>query len=48
MGDPVKIIDLARRLVELSGLQVRDEQHPDGDIEFAIVGLDFIGGGNNA
>ncbi len=39
MGDPVKIIDLARRLVELSGLQVRDEQHPDGDIEFAIVGL---------
>lgn len=39
MGDPVKIIDLARRLVELSGLQVRDEQHPDGDIEFSIVGL---------
>ena len=39
MGEPVKIIDLARRLVELSGLQVRDEQQPDGDIEFSIIGL---------
>ena len=39
MGEPVKIIDLARRLVELSGLQVRDEQQPDGDIELSIIGL---------
>jgi FlaA1/EpsC-like NDP-sugar epimerase len=39
MGEPVKIIDLARRLVDLSGLQVRDEAHPDGDIEFTFVGL---------
>jgi FlaA1/EpsC-like NDP-sugar epimerase len=39
MGEPVKIIDLARRLVGLSGLQVRDSEHPDGDIEIAIVGL---------
>ncbi|MBK7053168.1 MAG: polysaccharide biosynthesis protein [Rhodoferax sp.] len=39
MGEPVKIIDLARRLVELSGLQLRDEQNPDGDIEFTFVGL---------
>ncbi len=39
MGAPVKIVDLARRLVELSGLQVRDAQHPDGDIEFAFIGL---------
>jgi FlaA1/EpsC-like NDP-sugar epimerase len=28
MGEPVKIIDLARRMVELSGLQVRDEAKP--------------------
>ncbi|MFZ4478961.1 MAG: polysaccharide biosynthesis protein [Rhodoferax sp.] len=39
MGEPVKIIDLARRLVGLSGLQVRDAQQPDGDIEFSFVGL---------
>jgi FlaA1/EpsC-like NDP-sugar epimerase len=39
MGEPVKIIDLARRLVSLSGLQVRDAQQPDGDIEIAFVGL---------
>ncbi len=39
MGAPVRIIDLARRVVELSGLQVRDEQHPEGDIEFAFIGL---------
>ncbi|PYE86730.1 polysaccharide biosynthesis protein [Phyllobacterium leguminum] len=39
MGDPVRIADLARRMVELSGLTVRDEDHPDGDIELAITGL---------
>lgn len=39
MGEPVKIIDLARRLVGLSGLQVRDAQQPDGDIELAFIGL---------
>lgn len=39
MGQPVKIIDLARRMVELSGLTVRDEQNPDGDIEIAVSGL---------
>lgn len=39
MGEPVRIIDLARRLVELSGLQIRDELHPDGDIEIAFIGL---------
>lgn len=39
MGRPVKIIDLAYRLVELSGLTVRDELHPDGDIELAVTGL---------
>ena len=39
MGQPVKIIDLARRVVELSGLTVRDAMHPDGDIEFIVTGL---------
>ena len=39
MGQPVKIMDLARRIVELSGLSVKDEQHPDGDIEIAVTGL---------
>jgi FlaA1/EpsC-like NDP-sugar epimerase len=39
MGEPVKIIDLARRMVELSGLRVRDAEHPDGDIEITVNGL---------
>jgi FlaA1/EpsC-like NDP-sugar epimerase len=39
MGQPVRIIDLARRMVHLSGLEVRDELHPDGDIAIEIVGL---------
>jgi FlaA1/EpsC-like NDP-sugar epimerase len=39
MGQPVKIIDLARRMIHLSGLKVRDEEHPDGDISIEIVGL---------
>lgn len=39
MGEPVRIIDLAQRMVELSGLQVRSEQNPTGDIEIQITGL---------
>jgi FlaA1/EpsC-like NDP-sugar epimerase len=39
MGQPVRIMDLARRMVELSGLIVIDEQTPDGDIEIDIIGL---------
>lgn len=39
MGKSVKILDLAYRLVELSGLQVRDAQQPDGDIEISFIGL---------
>lgn len=39
MGQPVKIMDLARRMIELSGLTVRDEENPDGDIEIEITGL---------
>jgi len=39
MGEPVRIVDLARRMVELSGLTVRDEDNPDGDIGFVTTGL---------
>ncbi len=39
MGEPVRIMDLARRMVELSGLSVRDEVNVGGDIEIAITGL---------
>jgi FlaA1/EpsC-like NDP-sugar epimerase len=39
MGEPVKIIDLARRMVELSGLKVRDATNPDGDVEIKVTGL---------
>lgn len=39
MGQPVKIVDLARRMIELSGLSVRDEERPDGDIEIEMTGL---------
>ena len=39
MGEPVKIMDLARRMVHLSGLTVREAQHPQGDIAIAITGL---------
>jgi FlaA1/EpsC-like NDP-sugar epimerase len=39
MGKPVRIGDLARRMIHLAGLTVRDEKHPDGDIEIAYTGL---------
>lgn len=39
MGESVKIIDLARSMIRLSGLTVRDADDPDGDIEIREVGL---------
>ena len=39
MGAPVKILDMARRLAHLSGLAVKDEDNPDGDIEIVFTGL---------
>ncbi len=39
MGEPVRIVDLARRMVELSGLSVRDEVNGNGDIEIHVTGL---------
>lgn len=39
MGEPVRIADLARQMVRLSGLSVRDRANPYGDIEIMIIGL---------
>jgi len=39
MGEPVKIYDLAQKMIELSGLTLRNEQNPDGDIEIEVIGL---------
>jgi FlaA1/EpsC-like NDP-sugar epimerase len=39
MGEPVSILDLARRMIHLSGFTVRDESTPDGDIEIQFTGL---------
>lgn len=39
MRDPIKIIDLARSMIQLSGLTVRDTNNPDGDIAIVEVGL---------
>jgi len=39
MGEPVKIIDLARNMIRLAGHEVRDEDHPAGDIDIDITGL---------
>ncbi len=39
MGEPVRILDLARRMIQLSGLSVRDDDHPDGDIDIEFTGL---------
>ena len=39
MGQPVKILDLAVRMIQLSGLTLRDEENPDGDIAIEVIGL---------
>lgn len=39
MGEPVRIFDLARNMIALSGLTVKDEKNPYGDIAIEIVGL---------
>ena len=39
MGKPVRIDDLARRMINLMGLTVRDTENPDGDIEIHYTGL---------
>jgi FlaA1/EpsC-like NDP-sugar epimerase len=39
MGKPIRIADLARRMIKLAGLTVRDEENSDGDIEIRFTGL---------
>jgi FlaA1/EpsC-like NDP-sugar epimerase len=39
MGEPVRIYDLATRIVDLSGLSLRNEKNPHGDIEIKVTGL---------
>ena len=39
MGEPVKIAELAQHMIELSGYTIRDDEHPDGDIEIQYTGL---------
>jgi len=39
MGEPVKIMQLAKHMIQLSGLTVQDDKNPDGDIEISVAGL---------
>ena len=39
MGKPIRIVDLARRMIQLSGRSVRSDEHPDGDVEIVYTGL---------
>jgi len=39
MGEPVKILDMAKRLIHLSGLEIKDDENPEGDIEIVFTGL---------
>ena len=39
MGEPIKIVELARKMVELSGLDIKDEENPNGDIEIKEIGM---------
>jgi len=39
MGEPIRILDLAKRMIHLSGLEVKDENHPSGEIEISFTGL---------
>jgi FlaA1/EpsC-like NDP-sugar epimerase len=39
MGEPLRIVDLAKKMIRLSGLQVKDESNPNGDIEIKYTGL---------
>ena len=39
MGDPIPIYNLARQMIEAAGYTLKDEEHPDGDIEIVLTGL---------
>jgi len=39
MGEPVKILYLAKKMIHLSGLNIKDSNNPNGDIEILVTGL---------
>ncbi|MEJ1336280.1 MAG: nucleoside-diphosphate sugar epimerase/dehydratase [Candidatus Sedimenticola sp. (ex Thyasira tokunagai)] len=39
MGEPVKILDMAKKMIRLSGFEVKDADHPKGDIEIRFTGM---------
>ena len=39
MGEPIRILDLAKRMIHLSGLEIKDEDHPSGEIGISFTGL---------
>jgi FlaA1/EpsC-like NDP-sugar epimerase len=39
MGESIKIVDLAKRMIQLSGLELKTNENPDGDIEIQYSGL---------
>ncbi len=39
MGDPINIYNLAKKMIRLSGLSLKDSQNPNGDIEIKLIGL---------
>ena len=39
MGEPIKILNLAKQMISLSGLTIKNEENPNGDIEIIFTGL---------
>ena len=39
MGEPIKIVDIAKKLISINGLQIKDKDNPKGDIEIKYIGL---------
>jgi FlaA1/EpsC-like NDP-sugar epimerase len=39
MGDPVSINELAKKMIRLSGLEIKDKSNPNGDIEIHYTGI---------
>ena len=39
MGEPIRIVDLAKRMINLTGLEVLDDNHPRGEVEIIYTGL---------
>ena len=41
MGKPIKILDLAKQMIKLSGLKIKDKSNLNGDIEIIFTGLKY-------